>query len=289
MKKEKRIGKRSILYAMAYAVLFSAAMMIGGQLEKQGSVSYTSARTWGGGFLLFLFVFPAVCGIFYLLRMLEKLPGKELSMERRADLESRLEENGWCAAKAFYRQREFWIITLELLVCWTPYFLASYPGYFLYDAQEELNMVLTAQYTTHHPLAHVLLLGWTIKVIHKITGSYNAGIAIYVVCQAVFAAMSFSYILCRMKKWGVRRWICIAGRAYLCLFPVIPMYALCTTKDVLFTIFLLLFLVNWIDLILRGGVQESARVQRAVDASYEEEWDLCAGIGSPVHARRIAS
>ncbi|MCM1103103.1 MAG: hypothetical protein NC409_03260 [Clostridium sp.] len=48
MKKGKRISKRSILYAMAYAALFSTAMIIGGQLEKQGSVQYASARTWGG-------------------------------------------------------------------------------------------------------------------------------------------------------------------------------------------------------------------------------------------------
>lgn len=231
MGKGKRINKKSILYAAVFAVLFSVAMIFGAQLEKQGYVAYTSVKTWAGIAVLIVCLVPAVYGLFYLLRMYDRNGSACVQLP-----ESNKQDRG------------FWLFAALLLLCWLPYFLSSYPGYFLYDAQEELNMVLTAKYTDHHPLAHVLLLGWAVKIIHKITGSYNAGIAVYVVCQAVFAAMCFSYIFCRMKRWGVQRWICMLGRIYVCLFPVIPMYVLCTTKDVLFTLFLLLFLVNLIDL-----------------------------------------
>lgn len=46
-----------------------------------------------------------------------------------------------------------------LFLCWLPVFLAVYPGFFAYDATEELQEVLTGQYVTRHPLLHVLMLG----------------------------------------------------------------------------------------------------------------------------------
>lgn len=248
MKTEKGISKQNGLYAMIYSLLFSTAMIFGAQLEKQGYIEYVSAGTLGGICVCLLFSFPTVCGIFYLMRSYERKSGAESALRPRD--ESRGAHKGGWKDKTDGRvgKKEFWLVAIVLLLCWLPYFLSSYPGYFLYDAQEELNMVLTADYTTHHPLAHVLLLGWVIKVVHKVTGSYNAGIAVYVICQAVFAALCFSYILCRMRRWGIRRWICVLGAIYLCAFPVVPMYVLCTAKDLLFTLFVLLFLVNMIDL-----------------------------------------
>lgn len=232
MEKKRGISeKRDIIYAVIFAVFFSVAMIFGAQLEQQGNVRFTSAGTWVGIAILFVCSAPAVWGLFYLMRLYDKRSG---------------------ACKPFDASRkqstEFWMFTVLLLLCWLPYFLSSYPGYFLYDAQIELNMILTAEYSTHHPLAHVLLVGGVVKIVQKITGSYNAGIAVYVVCQAVFAAMCFSFLFCRMKRWGVQRWILVIGRIYVCIFPVVPMYVLCTTKDVLFTLFLLLFLVNVIEL-----------------------------------------
>lgn len=47
------------------------------------------------------------------------------------------------------------------LLCWLPVFLAVYPGFFVYDAQDEFVQVQTRNFTTHHPLPHVLLLGGT--------------------------------------------------------------------------------------------------------------------------------
>ena len=237
MKRIKGISpKGNLIFAAIYAMLFSVAMIFGAQLEKQGNVRFTSAGTWLGIAVFFVCAVPAVWGLLYLLRLYDK----KCSGDQPFSGEEK-------------QLRAFWGFTGLLLLCWLPYFLSSYPGYFLYDAQEELNMVLTAKYTTHHPLAHVLLLGWVVKIVHKITGSYNAGIAVYVGCQAVFAAMCFSYIFCRMRRWGVRRWIRVLGRIYICIFPVVPMYVLCTTKDVLFTLFFLLFLVNLIEQIEFGN------------------------------------
>ena len=66
-----------------------------------------------------------------------------------------------------------------IFLCYIPVFLAVYPGFFVYDAQDEYLQVVTRSFSTHHPLLHVLLLGGIIQLVYKLTGSYNLGIACY--------------------------------------------------------------------------------------------------------------
>ena len=81
-----------------------------------------------------------------------------------------------------------------------PVLLAEFPGFFTYDAQEELNEVLTRTFSTHHPLLHVLLLGGTIALVHKVTGSWNAGIFLYIFIQMLVITAIFAYIIEYMKS-----------------------------------------------------------------------------------------
>ncbi len=124
-----------------------------------------------------------------------------------------------------------------------PVLLAEFPGFFVYDAQDELNEVLTRTFTTHHPLLHVLLLGGTIALVHKVTGSWNLGIFTYIVIQMLIITAIFAYTIMYLKKRGVGKnsrilWILCYG-----LFPTIVMYTLCSSKDGLFSALLLLLVV----------------------------------------------
>ena len=79
--------------------------------------------------------------------------------------------------------RSFFLTAVAIFLCYVPVFLAVYPGFFVYDAQDELMQVITRNFSTHHPLLHVLLLGGIIPLVYKITGSYNLGIACYTLFQ----------------------------------------------------------------------------------------------------------
>ncbi len=121
-----------------------------------------------------------------------------------------------------------------------PVLLAEYPGFFVYDAQEELNEVLTRTFTTHHPLLHVLLLGGTIALVHKLIGSWNAGIFAYIFLQMLVITCIFAYVITFLQKRGIGKrsrllWIIFYGA-----FPTIVMYTLCSSKDGLFSAFFLL-------------------------------------------------
>lgn len=140
-----------------------------------------------------------------------------------------------------------------LLLCWLPVFLAVYPGFFVYDAQDEYVQVALRTFSTHHPLVHVLLLGGMVCGVHKLTDSYNLGIACYTVLQMILVAGGFTFVFWYLRQKKISRAVRLIGLVYLGLFPTVVMFTLCSAKDGLFTTALLLLLVC----LLEMGTQES--------------------------------
>ena len=127
--------------------------------------------------------------------------------------------------------------------------LAEFPGFFVYDAQDELNEVLTRSFSTHHPLLHVLLLGGTIAVFHKLTGSWNGGIFVYTFLQMLVITLILAYVMDYLRRKGIGKRSAIAWTLYYGVFPVIVMYNLCSSKDGLFTALLLYVTLSLIKLV----------------------------------------
>lgn len=145
--------------------------------------------------------------------------------------------------------RDFLINWGFLVLLSIPVLLAEFPGFFVYDAQEELNEVLTRSFTTHHPLLHVLLLGGTIALFHKITGSWNIGIFAYIVLQMLVITAVFAYVITYLQSRGTSKKLRILWIVFYGAFPTIVMYTLCSCKDGLFSALLLLLTVFLIQLV----------------------------------------
>ena len=122
-----------------------------------------------------------------------------------------------------------------IFLCWLPVFLAFYPGAFVYDAGDELFQVETRMFTTHHPLTHVLLLGGFVRAGKVFFDSYNVGIALYTLLQMLLLAVAFGYTVCFIKNKINNSYFLWGTVAFYGLFPVIPMYAVCSSKDTIFT------------------------------------------------------
>lgn len=234
MRSDKKWNKnRSRLIAGAFSFLFSAAILFGARLDDVENVDVKDITLWlqqaaftvifTGGVLL-LWQFLGVLG------KRERRDGRKLPniiagvMERAGRYEEVLS-------------------FLFLILCWLPVFLAVYPGFFVYDAQDEYIQVAARTFSTHHPLVHVLLLGGVVCGIHKLTDSYNMGIACYTVFQMAAAAGVFTFLFSYLRKKKVSRVIRLIGIVWLGLFPTAVMFTLCSAKDALFTLALLLLLV----------------------------------------------
>lgn len=217
--------------ALVFSMLFTMALLFGVRLDSVENVDFTDLRLWISLPVLTLFFAALVRKLWDMLdRGLAGREGKEPRAKIMWPLQMR-------------ESRTELITFFILLLCWAPVLLAVYPGFFVYDAQEEYVQVASRIFSTHHPLVHVLLLGGIICAVHKITGSYNMGIACYTVLQMLVVAGGFAFLLSYLRGKKISRTFYFAAVLYFAFFPVIVMFALCSAKDALFSTALLVLLV----------------------------------------------
>ncbi len=146
-----------------------------------------------------------------------------------------------------------------LTVCWGIVLLGVFPGFFVYDAADELLEVITRQFTTHHPLLHVLYLGGVVQAGYKLFGDYNAGILLFSLLQTALFACGIVYMAARMHILGFGRQFCRIVIAFMGLFPVIPMCVLCSAKDSIFALVVLLWVLESYEVFRFPGKRIGAR------------------------------
>ncbi len=228
--------KRGWIIAGILAFLFTTSMLFGVRLDAVGNVDFKDWRLW--------ISLPVLTCLFTILvrKFWDFLSGME-------DRKNRLAEHIKMPGVPKKTTKYVNILTfLFMLLCWLPVLLAVYPGFFVYDAQEEWLQVASRTFTTHHPLVHVLMLGGIICAVHKVTDSYNLGIACYMVVQMMVVSGAFTYLLSFMRKRKVSKAVRLLSLFYFAFFPVIVMFTLCSAKDALFTAALLLLLLALLDM-----------------------------------------
>lgn len=214
---------------------FSLCMTLGARLDLKESVPFGEGAMWIS-ILILAVIFTLMIRYFWELM----IGGKQAGPQRRVQREPEKTES---AVAGKINLRSFLFTAGIILVCYIPVFLAVYPGFFVYDAQDEYLQVVTRNFSTHHPLMHVLLLGGVIQLIFKLTGSYNLGIACYTVLQMTVMSGIFAWCVETLKSRGMGK----AGRIFLTLYfglcPVLVMFSLCSAKDGLFTGMLLIMVI----------------------------------------------
>ncbi len=198
-----------------FGAAFSLSMVMGTCLDEQGSVPFQNIRMWAAILAL------AVIFTLFARYAFESLAAY-LEQRKAFKREGQERTTGWPG---------YWAV---IFLLYLPVFLAVYPGFFVYDAQDELMQVITRSFTTHHPLFHVLLLGGIISLIHKLTGSYNLGIACYTLLQMGAMAGIFGWCVGKLKNRGLKKSWRILAVLYFGLCPVLVMFSLCSAKDGLF-------------------------------------------------------
>lgn len=216
--------------AFLYSAALALALTAGKYLETVENLNVANPAVWLNSIVLSLYFTPFILAAW---QWLEKIWEKEAK-------ETAQKESGY---------RDFLGQWLFIFVCWIPVFLAFYPGAFVYDACDEYVQVATRTFTTHHPLAHVLMLGGFVCAGKKFFDSYNIGIAIYTLCQMLILSGVFSYTVCYIKEKLKNKYVVWGAMFFYGLFPVIPMYAVCSSKDAIFTAAFLIVVIKMLQLL----------------------------------------
>lgn len=209
------------------AFVFAGAMTAGVQLDQYGRVDFSNPFPYLAAASL------ALCWSPLLAWCIWKLGGQEAGKPQQEQLRAAGGEKDG--------RKRFLIVWVLLALSYIPTLMASWPGFFTYDAETEAYMVFTDKYSAHHPVVHVLLLGWILRIVYRLVQSYNAGIAVYLILQIIVVSGCFTYMLDFLRRIGVRRSLRITGILFLALFPTVSMFLCCTTKDVYFSGGIVLF------------------------------------------------
>ena len=148
---------------------------------------------------------------------------------------------------------------LLILLCWLPILLAYYPGIFAYDASNQVMQVINHDYTTHHPLVHTLLLGGFFSIGNAI-GDNNLGVLLYSFFQMFVIAAIMSEAIIYMLKKGMSKTMYGIVLLFYAFFPINSMMAISTTKDVLFSAFMLGLLITLWELFDDESLWKSKKV-----------------------------
>lgn len=138
------------------------------------------------------------------------------------------------------QKRTFILYFFAIFVLWLVVFLAYYPGLFNYDVFMQIPQNI-GSYSTHHPLLHTIML----QFFYYLFGdNHNSGLVIYTLIQMAALAFSFSYEIFALRKLNTNKKFRVACIIWISITPIFSLLSISMTKDILFTAFFIVFVVN---------------------------------------------
>lgn len=159
--------------------------------------------------------------------------------------------------RALFERRPVLVSMIILIVCWLPYIIAFYPAILSPDPSFQIMQFfgIETKYsdyviminenvliTNHHPVLHTLLLGGLTKL-GDILGSVNLGLFFYSIVQITVLSSTLAYSVRYLGKIGMPYTFRLVVLFIFALLPIFPFYAMSPVKDVLFSAFILLYLI----------------------------------------------
>lgn len=221
-------GKEAVLGCVVGLIL-SVCTVVGAEFVSTGTIDFHhTEKYWNIAGLTLVFA-----ALFVILLRTIKKHSVVLFQGRVADLLKR------CFPKK--DSTLFFCLFILMLLCWIPAFLAVFPGYYSYDAPAQLIQGLYGlPIDARQPVVHTLLMSGCVGLGNYLFGSYEAGLAIYTILQALLVAASYAYLCVMLRRWRVPPVFIVLSFVFFTFNPIIQLFAFVTAKDVLFSSLFLL-------------------------------------------------
>lgn len=221
----KMANRRKATYSLCFSLPPSMCISLGCSYYARGSCHPKSKFT----ICFFLLCLFSLFTFFYLTmsrkpRRTSNYGISHLKIRRRKY--THLNSHVNCGRVAFY----------ILLLAWFPYYLAVFPGLYVYDGITQTSWAIIQKYVSSwHPLIHTYWMSGLMLLGNKLFNSYTAGYALYTTTQyVIFAALLACFIERLHFAWQGTIRIAIVT-AIFALFPIFPIMAVSSTKDTVFS------------------------------------------------------
>lgn len=158
----------------------------------------------------------------------------------------------------YFSEHPFMVSLIIMLICWSIYIIAYYPVILSPDPSYQIKQFFgirtkyadyailideSMQITNHHPVLHTLLIGSCLKL-GTLIGNDNLGLFLYTIIQISIFACTLSYSIKYMiKSMNISNKVAIIFLIIYSLVPVFPFYAMSAVKDVIFSSFIVLYVI----------------------------------------------
>ena len=233
MQFEKSAYKKWYKSALCFSIPFALTLVLGSGFDMDERVFL--------GYSILAPLYFVILTIFFMrftVNIMKMLNNVSFGLEVNAD-----EKSKWT-----------WILASSAsFIAWIPYYLTYCPGIISLDYLVILNQCVgNTQMTNHHPVLYVLAIKAIIAFVEPI-GGMQLATAVVTLVQMILFALILGY----MAHWLYNKGIGKIGYGltvtFIALNPVIALFSVYVTKDVLFGAVFLLYILHLFDVVESRG------------------------------------
>lgn len=129
------------------------------------------------------------------------------------------------------------VSSIVLMLLWSPYLYAYYPGFIFGDSTANIAQALGQQpLTNHHPVAYVLFIRLCLRLGQHL-GGLTIGLAIYSVIQMGIMALGIGLMVQWIRtRFRLNRWLTWLMLVVFGCSPYIAQYSIAIWKDPIFSV-----------------------------------------------------
>lgn len=163
----------------------------------------------------------------------------------------KLKPVSFCTQPRLLKKKTLALIFAGLLLAWLPWFLYNYPAVMTPDSLSQFSQATgLTPYSNHHPVAHTLFFQLFYSFGYGISHNVYTGIAFYTVAQMLITAAAETACLHLLARFGVRKSFLVLFFLFWALVPYHGIFAVTMWKDILFSVFLLLYGMSLFSLLM---------------------------------------
>ena len=223
--------KRIANFSFLYSLVFSFFICSGYSLEKYADIFKFNLKI----FLVSFFIIFILSFLF--LKFLPEIIIKiDLKIPDRIN-DFIFKDNKKC----FFR---IWGL---IFLCYIPAFFAYFPGLFTYDVIYQVNFFVNNDFIEINPILHNFLI-FLVWFFGLLLNSATLPIFIFTLIQLLIMTSIFAYCIFMMSKFKMNKIIIILSFIFFAFHPINQMMCLISTKDTLFSGFVLLYILFLIEM-----------------------------------------
>ena len=149
------------------------------------------------------------------------------------------------------------LVVVSLFLMHLPFYLAVFPGICYYDIPVQIEQYEKPYFIENHPLIHTLYLGF----FKNLFEDPNAGYAIATLIQLLLVEMCMALAISYIYKKTQSKLLCTIALLFYGMHPVNSLLSLSTTKDIFFSICMLLFFLELKKYFIEGYLTKGGYVR----------------------------